>query len=162
MTLGSVILSKSNFENLVEYHCLYEAQVKFYVIFIVIVTTGASCLSELLKVNNSLQELYMGANEFGDDGMSLLVDGLQCNNTSTKLNVGRCGLSVKGTVVYKTEFKTIWSLQFLYSYIWSNKIRLIPYFSVEVTTGRNANFDHYIMMLYISTSVQDVALWNTV
>ena len=104
----------------------------------------------------------MYGNDIGDDGMSLIVDGLQCNNTLTKLDVGACRLLVKGTIVYKTEFKTIWSLQFLYSYIWSNKIRLIPNFSVEVTTGRNTNFDHYNMMLYISTSVEDVALWNTV
>ena len=82
------------------------------VIVIVIVTTGASCLGELLKVNNSLQELDMGYNDIGDDGMSSVADGLQYNKTLTKLNVERCGLSVKGTVVYKTEFKIIWSLQF--------------------------------------------------
>ena len=52
-------------------------------------------------------------NEISDDGMLLIADGLQCNNTLTKLNVGECGLSVKGTVVYKTEFNIIWSLQFL-------------------------------------------------
>ena len=68
---------------------------------IVIVTTGASCVGELLKVNNSLQELVMGDNEIGDDGMSSVADGLQCNNTLTKLNVSLCGLSVKGTVLYK-------------------------------------------------------------
>ena len=79
---------------------------------IVIVTTGASCLGELLKVNNSLQELDMGWNGLGDDGMSSVADGLQYNKTLSKLNVGGCGLSVKGTVVYKTEFKIIWSLQF--------------------------------------------------
>ena len=71
---------------------------------IVIVTTGASCVGELLKVNNSLQELVMSDNPIGDDGMSSIADGLQCNNTLTKLDVQRCGLSVKGTVVYKTEF----------------------------------------------------------
>ena len=79
---------------------------------IVIVSTGASCLGELLKINNSLQELDMGDNDIGDDGMSSVVDGLQYNKTLTKLDVERCGLSVKGTVVYKTEFKIIWSLQF--------------------------------------------------
>ena len=72
---------------------------------IVIVTTGASCVGELLKVNNSLQELVMEDNEIGDDGMSSVADGLQCNNTLTRLYVGRCGFSVKGTVVYMTEFK---------------------------------------------------------
>ena len=64
---------------------------------IVIVTTGASCVGELLKVNNSLQELDMGYNPIGDDGMSSVADGLQCNNTLTKLNVHNCEFSVKGT-----------------------------------------------------------------
>ena len=72
----------------------------FSVIVIVIVTTGASCLGELLKVNNSLQELDMGHNTIGDDGMSSVADGLQYNKTLTMLSVGWCRLSVKGTVVY--------------------------------------------------------------
>ena len=79
----------------------------FSVIVIVIVTTGASCLGELLKVNNSLQELNMADNAIGDDGMSSVADGLQYNKTLIKLRVQWCGLSVKGTVVYKTEFKII-------------------------------------------------------
>ena len=79
---------------------------------IVIVTTGASYLGELLKVNNSLQELYIGYNDIGDVGMSSVADGLQYYKTLTKLSVQWCELSVKGTVVYKTEFKIIWSLQF--------------------------------------------------
>ena len=69
-----------------------------------------------MKVNNSLQELDIWYNEIGDDGILVVVDGLQCNNTLTKLDVGRCGLSVKGTVVYKTEFNTIWLLQFLFKF----------------------------------------------
>ena len=84
----------------------------FCVIVIIIVTTGASCLGELLKVNNSLQELDMGDNAIGDDGMSSIADGLQYNKTLTKLIIQRCGSSVKGIVVYETEFKIIWSLQF--------------------------------------------------
>ena len=87
----------------------------FSVIVTIIVTTGASCLGELLKVNNSLQELDMNNNAIGDDGISSVADGLQYNKTLTKLDVRWCGLSVKGTVVYKTEFKIIWSLQFSYS-----------------------------------------------
>ena len=83
---------------------------------IVIVTTGASCVGELLKVNNSLQELDMRGNQIGDDGMSSVADGLQCNKTLTELNVWECGFSVKGTVVYKTEFKIIWSFQSLSSF----------------------------------------------
>ena len=67
----------------------------------IVVTTGASCLGELLKVNHSLQELVMGDNDISDEGISSVADGLQCNNTLTKLDVRRCELSVKGTVVYK-------------------------------------------------------------
>ena len=57
----------------------------------------------------------MDWNKIDDDGMLLVADGLQCNNTLTTLKVGLCGLSAKGirTVVYKTEFNIIWSLQFL-------------------------------------------------
>ena len=83
---------------------------------IVIVTTGASCVGELLKVNNSLQELNMCGNPIDDDGVSAVADGLQYNNTLTKLDVHRCGFSVKGTVVYKTEFKIIWLFQSLSSF----------------------------------------------
>ena len=39
----------------------------------------------------------MRGNGIGDDGILLIVDGLQCNNTLTKLYIGECGLSVKGT-----------------------------------------------------------------
>ena len=67
---------------------------------IIIVTTGASCLGELLKVNNSLQKLVMEMNDIGDDGMSSIADGLQHNNTLTKLNVSWCGFSVKGSYSY--------------------------------------------------------------
>ena len=68
-----------------QYPCLN--CVKTTVIVIVIVTTGASYVGELLKVNNSLQHLVLGLNPIGDDGMSSVADGLQCNNTLTKLYV---------------------------------------------------------------------------
>ena len=67
---------------------------------VVIVTTVASCLGELLKVNNSLQELDIWHNDIGDDGISLIADGLQHNNTLTKLNVPLCQISVKGSYSY--------------------------------------------------------------
>ena len=99
---------------------------------IVIVTTGASCLGELLKVNNSLQELDMGGNVIGDDGMSSVADGLQYNKSLTILVVRECGLSVKGTVVYKTVFIIIWSLQFSCScsvFVWIT-------FYIKAITGK--------------------------
>jgi len=70
---------------------------------IVVVTTDASCLSELLKVNNLLQELDMEDNDTGDDGMSSVAKGLKCSKTLTMLNIAECGLSVKGTIEYKTR-----------------------------------------------------------
>ena len=63
---------------------------------VAIVITGASCLGKLLKVNNSLQEIDMYHDGIGDNGLSLVVDGLQHNNTLTKLNVSHCKFSVKG------------------------------------------------------------------
>ena len=68
---------------------------------IVIITTGAGCVGELLKVNNSLQKLVMYHNPIGDDGMSSVADGLQCNYSLIKLDVRCCEFSVRGTVVYK-------------------------------------------------------------
>ena len=62
----------------------------------VIVTTGASCLGELLKVNNSLQQLDIRYNDIGEDGILSIADGLQHNNTLKILNVAGCEFSVKG------------------------------------------------------------------
>ena len=67
---------------------------------IVIVTTGASCLGELLKVNNSLKVLDVRDNDIHDDGMSSVAYGLQHNNTVTKLDVSECKFSVKGSYNY--------------------------------------------------------------
>ena len=49
----------------------------------------------------------MGANDIGDDGMSSVFDGLQHNNTLTKLSVSMCKFSVKGS----------------HNYIWSGILR---------------------------------------
>ena len=46
--------------------------------------------------NNKLQCLDISWNEIGDDGMRLITEGLQCNNTLTKLNAEHCGISVTG------------------------------------------------------------------
>ena len=47
--------------------------------------------------NNKLQYLDIGHNErIGDDGVGLITEGLQCNNTLTKLNAEKCGISVTG------------------------------------------------------------------
>ena len=66
----------------------------------VVVTTGAICLAELLKVNNSLQQLDIRYNGVGDDGISSIADGLQHNNTLKNLNVSACEFSVEGITSY--------------------------------------------------------------
>ena len=40
----------------------------------------------------------MNDNLIGDNGMSVVADGLQSNKVLRVLNVGGCGLSVKGIV----------------------------------------------------------------
>ena len=62
----------------------------------IVVTTGASYLGELLKVNNSLQQLDIRYNDIGEDGILSIADGLQHNNTLKILNVSGCEFSVKG------------------------------------------------------------------
>jgi len=38
----------------------------------------------------------MSNNPINDDGISLIIEGLQCNKTITKLEVIKCGFSAKG------------------------------------------------------------------
>ena len=66
-----------------------------------IVFTGAVYISQLLNVTHTLQELDMGSNDIGDDGMAVISESLLHNKSLTELNVSWCGLSVKGTVVCK-------------------------------------------------------------
>ena len=51
----------------------------------------------MLMKNNNLQYLDIGFNEkIGDDGVKLITEGLQYNNTLIKLHVRSCGISVEG------------------------------------------------------------------
>ena len=65
------------------------------------IITGAVYVSQLLNVTHTLQELNMGSNDIGDDGMAVISEALQHNKSLTTLRVWQCGLSVKGTVVCK-------------------------------------------------------------
>ena len=51
----------------------------------------------------TLRMLEVSYNDISDDGMVLISEALQHNKSLTTLSVGKCGLSVKGTVV--CEFK---------------------------------------------------------
>ena len=47
----------------------------------------------------TLRVLNVSWNDIGDDGMAVISEALQSNKSLTKLNVYKCGLSVKGNVV---------------------------------------------------------------
>lgn len=51
----------------------------------------------MVMENKKLQCLDISHNIFiGDDGVRLITEGLQCNNTLTKLIAWDCGISVTG------------------------------------------------------------------
>ena len=54
----------------------------------------------IITANATLRVLDVGTNDIGDDWMAMISEALQHNKSLTTLRVGRCGLSVKGTVVY--------------------------------------------------------------
>ena len=49
----------------------------------------------------TLRVLNVSFNDIGDDWMAVISEALQHNKSRTTLWVAWCGLSVKGTVVYK-------------------------------------------------------------
>ena len=65
------------------------------------IITGAVYISQLLNVTTTLQWLNMRGNYIGDEGMAMISEALQHNQSLTTLRVEQCGLSVKGTVVCK-------------------------------------------------------------
>ena len=56
---------------------------------------GASYIKVMLE-NNKLQHLDIGGNPLGDDGVRLIVEGVQHNNTLTELIAWSCDFSVEG------------------------------------------------------------------
>ena len=59
------------------------------------ITTGAISISKMMMVNHSLQELYIGGNSIGDDGISAIARALS-NCKINKLNVDRCNITLIG------------------------------------------------------------------
>ena len=62
----------------------------------IILNTGAEYIKVMLMENNKLQYLDLSWSEIGDDGVRLITEGLQCNNTLTKLIAWDCGILVTG------------------------------------------------------------------
>ena len=64
------------------------------------IIVGAKYISKLLNVTHTLQDLNIGKNKIGDDGIAVISEALQHNKSVTILVlwVMQCGLSAKGTV----------------------------------------------------------------
>ena len=50
----------------------------------------------IITGSNTLRVFNVGGNKIGDDGISLISEELQHNNSLTELSVAQCGLTVKG------------------------------------------------------------------
>ena len=61
------------------------------------IIVGAKYISQLLNVTHTLQELYIGESNIGDDGIAVISEALQHNTSFTTLWVERCGLSAQGS-----------------------------------------------------------------
>lgn len=51
-----------------------------------------------------MRELNVSYNDIGDNGISMITEWLLSNRSLTKLDVSRCNLSEKGTVVYSYSY----------------------------------------------------------
>ena len=54
----------------------------------------------IITGSTTLRELDVSWNDIGDNGISVITEGLQSNKMLTKLDVSECRFSVKGTVLY--------------------------------------------------------------
>ena len=60
------------------------------------ITTGAICIKTLLMENKTITSLIISQNDIGDEGVAGICQGLHHNKTVTRLDMWRCGFSVKG------------------------------------------------------------------
>ena len=93
-----------------------------YLIFVVLwlqcvctITTGAISISKVMMVNHSLQELYVGRNNIGDDGISAIAGALG-NCKICKLNVTGCGITLTGARSLATALHSSHSIRELELY----------------------------------------------
>ena len=50
----------------------------------------------IITGSTTLRVLRVGGNKIGDDGISMISEELQHNNSLTELSVANCGISAKG------------------------------------------------------------------
>ena len=84
-------------------------------ICVCMITTGAFSVSNMIMVNHSLQELYIGGNNFGDDGINAIARQLG-NCKINVLNVTECEITVTGARSLATALLSHPTIRELYLY----------------------------------------------
>ena len=59
---------------------------------------GATYIKNMLIINKKLQHLGIGGNQFGDDGVRCVAEGLHHNDVLTELRLHDCKITVKGMI----------------------------------------------------------------
>ena len=80
--------------------------------------------------STTLRVLDVGWNEIGDDGISMISEELQYNNSLTELSLWWCGLSVKGEELINFVFFACTSISEYCCFCYY----LIPYMVTSVNT----------------------------
>ena len=87
--------------------------------YTVIITTGAISISEMIKINHTLQVLHISFNPIGDEGIAVIARTLD-NASISELDVCNCDITVTGAKSLAGALKinrTLKSLIVLYNYI---------------------------------------------
>ena len=96
----------------------------------IVITTGATSISQALMVNKTLLELYMWGSQIGDGGITAIAGSL-INSSITLLGVEFCGISVVGVRSLAVAFQNIKKLYLGGNPITVDGARLIMKSAVE-------------------------------
>ena len=96
----------------------------------IVITTGATSISQALMANKTLLELHMWNNQIGDDGITAIAGSLS-NSSITLLGVEECGISVVGVRSLAVAFQNIKKLYLGGNPITVDGARLIMKSAVE-------------------------------
>jgi hypothetical protein len=75
---------------------------------------GAKYLSEGIKLNSTLQEIYLGCNNIGDEGAKYLSEAIKLNSTLQKIYLGYNDIGDEGAKYLADGFKLNSTLQVIY------------------------------------------------
>ena len=79
-----------------------------------ITNEGARTIGEAIKVNKTLQKLYINDNSISDDGAVAISDGLKCNSSLQELNISHNKITNEGAKMIGEAIKVNKTLQKLY------------------------------------------------